>query len=362
MQIQGRPLFQVLLISALGGCRTPSDEARPENFTVTPPPQDSAEVPQGGQPGDDLVGPVHQSSSWWSNLNPDSLHRQLSTTAQLTGNKIDEFLSNRRSTSEENRSWFQFEVSGLYEEREGLEPRARVRGTLALPHSQDRLQLVLGGDDDSSDGEEIDELVGPGSDLEGETGDGASIALKYFLRATRSNNASFSGGVRFNGIEPDPYVSLRWRYLDDFDWFSLRATEKLRYYLLDGGESRTILDLERGLSKDYFLRLTGTGNWAETAAGFDYGTFARLYHQLDPKNLLTYEVGSNFTTRPENATTSIYTRLRFRHLFSRDWILVELAPQIAWRQADDYDPALGLLLSFKFTFRATDLKESSSDH
>lgn len=297
--------------------------------------------------------PAVQNPEEPSPFDPDEWHRKLSSGAKLTGAAIDEYLSDDRSVAEENNSWFQVELRTFWEEREGQDLGLKVRGSLALPNSKKRAQLVLSGEDEESVGflEEPDASFVDETNLDTTDESGLTLALKYFLRESKRNNVSISGGLSFNGVQPDPYGSLRWRHEERLDWATIRGTERFRYFLGEGGESRTVLDLERTLSESFFARLTGTGDWYEAQSGFEYAVFARLYQRVRARQLLTYEVGSGFRTEPQNVMSSIFARVRARQLFTRDWILVELAPQIAWRRDLDYEPSLGIFISFQFTFR-----------
>ncbi|MFT7671556.1 MAG: hypothetical protein ACI8X5_004277 [Planctomycetota bacterium] len=100
------PSLKTLFILARAGCRTAPEPVLASDVAGVEAPVDG---PQEAMPG----GP--------SNWNPKFIHRRLSESAQETGALIDSFLSNERSTSEENDSWFQIEMSAFVEDREGVE-------------------------------------------------------------------------------------------------------------------------------------------------------------------------------------------------------------------------------------------------
>ncbi len=351
---------------ALASCRSGRNAEVPIATVQLPPDwleRSHGREPFHGKPSEELVGPVVLDSEYWSIWDADSVHRKLTGQARDTGAKIDEYLSNDRSTSEENESWFQAETRTFIEDGEGLDAKLKIRAHLALPRSENRAQIVFNGeDDDNRNGLDDPDTLQAVDPVQGESEDDErSVALKYFAKATKSNNVSFSGGLKFNGLSPNPFGSVRWRHEKSYEWATFRATERYRYFLEEGGESRTVVDLERDLTDEYFLRFTTTGDWFEEEVGFYYGAFVTLYEQHPRNKLLSYELGSTYATEPNNVLTSIFARVRGRRLFAREWLLLEVAPQITWRRQDDYEPTLGLLVSLRMTFRQRDLIENPLD-
>ena len=337
------------------------------DHAVMPPPPEPAPAadeaappgePLHGRPSETLYGPTQLDPEYWSVWDIDSIHRQLTQQARSGGAWIDDFLSNERSTAEENQSWFQMETTSFYEEHEGLDQAVRVRANLALPHAEDRLQLALSrldeDDDAGASAADISQTALP--PVRGQQPEGYSVAIKYFLKATERNNIAISGGLDFNGLTPNPYGSVRWRHLEHLgDATDLRITERFRYFLEEGGESRTTIDLEHTLSDTLFARLTTTGNWWQEREGFYYGEYATLYHRVSPERVLSYELGTDFSTEVEGQLAAITARVRARQLFARDWILIEVAPQVAWREDRDFESTLGLLFTLRMTFRQREL-------
>jgi len=101
-----------------------------------------------------------------------------------------------------------------------------------------------------------------------------------------------------------------------------------------------------------FLRSTARLSWYEDEDGLFYGGTLRLYQRLPGERLLTYEWNSSLETEPVDRVKESRLRLRYAQRFLRDWILLELAPQVAWRDDDDFDPAYGLQLRLELMFGA----------
>jgi hypothetical protein len=277
-------------------------------------------------------------------------HDAFSRGVQATGGWIDRFLSDQRTLQEENRSWVSLRLDALTEEEAGYDADLRLQARLVLPKSQDRLQLLLSGESDAEN--DLASVPGDTVDATPPAADAgrSDLALQYVLKRTRSNNIRLEGGARFEDFEPDAYVGLRWRHTALLDAWALRATERLREYADAGLQSRTTLDLERLVGETLFFRASTRATWAEDEPGWEYGQRLALYQPLDADNLVTWEADTAFVTEPEDALEEGVARLRFSHRFPRRWILFEIAPQLAWRQEDDYAAVPGLLVSLEVSF------------
>jgi len=355
-------LLAAALLGLVGGCTGPDrrpDQPDANEPAATAPESQDPPTPYG-PPAPPAETPTPRPEGWQGPEEPpgegeseaflDRLQMGLTGRARTSAAWIDGFLSDERSLAEDNSTWVRLRVDTFIEEDEGVDLTARLSGRLTLPQSEDRVQLVFSGDPDGDldDEEAFDDEPTPV--LEDEEDREVALGLQYFVEQTKRNNIRLELGARFDGITPDPYVGGRWRYLTTLITWTVRASERLRWYADTGLESKTTLDLERPLSETFFLRSSGRVNWYEEEDGLFYSTALRLYQRLGERELLVYEWTSSFETEPVERLKSTRVRLRWSRRVARDWILFELAPQITWREDDDYDPAAGLLVRLEFYF------------
>jgi hypothetical protein len=347
-----RLMLLALALAALAGCKGPArEQGEPPHAGVQEP-----EEPVYGPPAPELEQPPFEPPEGWQGPESaprgilDSVQEGVATRARATAAWIDSFLSDERSLAEANRSWIRLRLDAFSEEREGVDFDARASARLVLPYAEDRFNLVFSGDgqEDLEDEGLLDEDALAVLDEEEEAS--ASLGLQYLLRQTRSNNIRTEVGLRFDGIQPVPYVGGRWRYMVPLLTWNLRLTERLRWYTDVGWESKTGIDLERPLGDSFFLRSSGRVNWFEEEEGLSYSTSMRLYQVLGRAQLLTYEWSNSFETEPEDRLKQVRLRLRWSQRFLREWILLELAPQVTYREDEDYEPALGMLVRFELGF------------
>jgi len=260
---------------------------------------------------------------------------------------IDGFLSDERSTEEENRSWIALGMDSSIESGRGVDAGSFVRIHVVLPRTNERLRLVfLDEDDDPAPLDASGELTPVGA---GAPASGSDLTMQYVLEQSRRAHLRFEGGIRFDGFEPDPYAGIRWRCAWSLEPWLLRATERVRDYADTGLESRTAFDLERLLSPDLFFRTTTHGEWLEEEA-FEYGQRFLLYQMLGENQLWILDLDASAVTEPAHVLDEVLARFRFSQRFFDGRLLLELAPQIAWREEDDYTATPGLFVRIELAF------------
>jgi len=268
---------------------------------------------------------------------------------------LDSFLSDERSLAEDNRSWVALRGDYFTDQYADEDAGLHLSGRLVMPEFEDRLHIAFGGEPE----EEVrEEAVGPGAPPPPPTAPGTTpeetregdLGLQYMLRTTSRNHIRADAGARFDEFEIDPYVGLRWRHrLPLGDW-QARVTERFRAYADAGLDSRTTLDFERLVGKIRFFRATTYARWREDEPGVDFGERFRLYQRVDESRIVSFEWDNDFVTEPADVLEALTLRVRVSHRWDDGHFLFEIAPQIAWREEDDYDPSAGLFLSLELSF------------
>lgn len=311
---------------AVAACRAPRELQSGQEPTTTAPPEQAG--PWRVFHGSVQEG-VHNAAAW-----------------------IDSFLSDERSLAEENRSWVAVRGNVFLDELADDELDGRIGGRLVLPKFQNRLHLAFGGkseEEPSTEGVGLDDPP-PTDGNEQEEDVEAILGLQYMLRRTSRNHLRADLGASFEGLDVDPYLGVRWRHtLPLADWQG-RLTERLRAYADAGLDSRTTLDFERLLGATRFFRATSYLRWREEEPGVEYGERLRLFLRIEEARILSFEWDNKFVTEPANMLDELALRVRDSHLWDNGHILFEIAPQIAWREEEDYEPSLGLILILEFSF------------
>lgn len=277
----------------------------------------------------------------------DAFQEKSSALVLSAADWVDSFFDDPRYLSEENRTRARIKLGLGYSEYYELETYAAIDLRLNLPRLENKANIFLRLNDDS----DFDAASSPIPNTEGgrkNEGEKVTAGVQYFLAMGEKYNVSTEFGVSLNYI----YGGLRYRHLHPLfndDW-SGRFTNRLRYYSDEGWENKASYDIERYLGERFFFRTIFTALLSERNDGIPFSAVARLYQVFDIDRALLYDVGSYFNTEPELEVTDIQLKLRYRQRFYRDWLVLEIAPQITFPK--DYDHAFnpGIITKFEFDF------------
>jgi hypothetical protein len=280
----------------------------------------------------------------------DVTHEKVSDVILASARWIDNFFIDERVVREDTETRLRLSVSNFSEEGDllGIDLRTSLR--LDLPIIGERLRLFFSGDDDerergvlSPDGRGRQRIV----DTRERS---ASVGIRYFFLSTLRQNLSLSTGLRFRGGSPVLLLEPRYRHTVPIQRWDLRFTQRYRAYSDGRSEIRTSFDLERPLLGRFFFRTTAEGAWFDDEDGYFYGLHSILYHPLSRNRILQYGWSNNFVTQPTHALEEIRLFVSYRQRIWRDWMFLEVSPQLAFPREEDYEISPGILLRLDMVF------------
>jgi hypothetical protein len=282
----------------------------------------------------------------------DGTHAWLSGRVQSTADFVDSFFGSRRSDAEANTSEIRLRLDATAEEGEGVEFKPRVKVRLILPRTEDRLALIIAGNANENFGVDSDPLDDIQEELTESDERNAALGAEYFLLDDLKRNAKLEAGVRFKDSKVIPRLGARYRQEFELEPWLARFTERLAWQSDDGFDSRTIVDFDRVLTEALFFRATTSLYWYEDRDGFFYYLSAVLTQRLTQRNYLAYSWVNSFVTEPDHVLESVRLRPSYRRRLWRDWAYLELAPEVRFAEAEDYEAAYAFLFRLDFYFGA----------
>lgn len=279
----------------------------------------------------------------------DATHAGASERVRRLGAWLDRFFADENYEAEVNESRLRIRLDSFSELYEGTDVDVRARLHLKLPALNERLrfEILSSGEPDDLEASEGAEA---GSSPPGAAEERPSAAVSYIFRAIKERSVIAKLGLDFDGYTPNPYVGGRYRELMPLnDNWNFRFTERVRFYSLDGLESRTSLDFERILEEDMLFRTSLNGTWLQEDPDYFYSLGFALFRPLDEKSAIEYQIINSFRTDPHRLD-QITVRLRHRQIIWRDWLAFEVAPQVSFPDERDFEPVPGILFRLEATF------------
>lgn len=269
----------------------------------------------------------------------DTAQEQASEQITTAAAWLDNFFDSERYLSEENRTRAKLKLSLGYSKNDNFEDKVRVDWKISLPKLSKRLNIIISADNE----EEFKVGDDPITILDQDKMERLTAAIEYFLKTGEKLNISSTFGGSYNYF----YGGVRFRYFHDFGFWQGRVVDRLRYFTDDGWENRLSYDLERFLSDQWFFRTTAAAKWLENREGFLYSYTCQTYLLLSEEKALIYETNTFFETKPNHIMSDLQFRLRYRHRFYRDWLVLEVAPQLTFPEDHNRDPSPGIIIQFE---------------
>lgn len=234
-------------------------------------------------------------------------------------------------------------------ERDGSDDQSPItRAKIQLPKTQRRLQLLIERD--------IEGTTASDSQRQAEVAAGQATVDNNPYVALRALNAqhlklklSADGGVRMRS-PPDPFVRVRAaRSFSAGDW-QIPVSETLLARRSEPFSATTQIGFLRGITADTAVAFTSNATWRENLRGFDLSQTANAVWLIHERALVALELGAYGTTQPAFQDTAYSAALRYRRKVYRDWLLVELRPQVVYPRSNDFRPQPSITLQLEVYF------------
>jgi len=281
----------------------------------------------------------------------DTLHGGISRGFLTSATWLDSFFGDERYEAEINRSYLKVRFDAFREGSTGMDyrrPNFDLR--LVLPQLRKKTRLVISGDPNDRDDATPAQPGGPGTNIAQTPERNLTTSLQYFPVETNRSNFSLRAGVKLHNGKLAVLAGPRYRYLVPLDPWALRFTQEFVWSTDQRWQSRTTFDFERTLPNDLFFRMTLEELWSENVIGYPYALSFLLRQPLDHNRAIQYEWVNSFQTHPTNELDEELLVFRFRQRFWRDWLFLEIAPQLRFSRDRAFEFTPGILFRLEMVF------------
>jgi len=237
------------------------------------------------------------------------------------------------------------ELSTLYTEEDGAQPKARLRLKYDLPNLKKRFNVFLGRDDSDNFVQGREESLAVRSSVFSVDDEDRWLAgLGYSPPGRYKDRFDVRVGARLSTAS-EVFVQGRFRrnvFLGERSVWRLRETAF--YENRDGFGSTTSADFDHVLGKKLLFHWGTVGTISEATDGADWRSATVLYQNLGASSAMAYEVfvrgstGRDVKLREYGATTT------YRRPFHRQWLFGELIAGYTWPRKELDEPREGSAL------------------
>ena len=345
----------VLLLGTPPALLAADPPATPKTAADPPAPESPApESPAPESPGVDAPGsddPAVEAGG--EHIDPDenglkravdAFHASVSSRVERTAKRVDAFFADDRYYADTTETYARLGLQTTFESGESAESEAQLRVRVDLPGTEERLRLFIeGGEPEVGEGTESGSIPAALDDND------YNVGLEAQLAQIGAWDIRPGVGVKA-GTPPDPFLRLRairyWQFGEWLSRFSAGAAE----FLDDGTEIQTRLDFDRKLSPDWLFRFANRVRWLDRKDRVDATQTLTLFQRLNSRAGVGYDVGLRANDDPDWEVSAYFVQMRGRYRAYRKWLFVELAPQVVFREEDDYDPSLRLAIRVDAVF------------
>lgn len=266
----------------------------------------------------------------------DRQQSQLSEKVAASALAIDRFFATDEYLEDTSESYVQLVSDLRYDTRADFSGDIKLRGKLDLPGTRRRFTLLISG--------VTDEWLGGSDPLADTSGEGA-LTLERNPRADRSGWQIRPGvGVR-GGWPPDAFVQVRaTRHVDLGDGWSTRTQGLARYLVDDQWDLRGDFNLLKVVDERWTARARTDLGWRETDRYARAGQSLDLFGRISERVGLRHTVSVSGDDQADWRVVSYGYRFSWRRLIHRDWLYMEISPEVYFPREDDFEAAAGVQL------------------
>jgi hypothetical protein len=272
----------------------------------------------------------------------DETRRRLQQTFCTATLWFDGLLGGEASVESAREVSGRVEISTLYTQAEGFDPKARLRLRYDLPNLERRVNLFLGRDDEDQFVEDRREgLAIRSSVFDLDTEDRWLAGLGYSPPGRWASRLDFRVGGRVK-TDPEVFLQGRWRRnLFVGDRMVWRLRETLFWENRQGYGSTSSLDLDRVLGPDLVVRWGNVGTLSESTEGLAWRSAVVAYHNLKRSRGLAGEVFWRGSTDAEARVREYGVRGIYRQPVGKPYLLGELVVGYTWPRFEREEPREG---------------------
>jgi len=277
----------------------------------------------------------------------DPTRDYLSGKLENWAKSLDSFFGDYRNYQESNDSVIQANATQVLGSG-GLSTREFALDLkISLPNTEKKVQFLIETNPEEKTAENQTKIKSPAIKP---VSTPASIAAALRFEKAEAERWHFStdGGIQLAGLASTPFVRARLSLAMPLEQWRMNVAESVFWFSTIGAGESTLIDFERPLSKQHLFRASSNATWLKNTQNFDLNQSFSVYHTVDERTAVLYQFNVSGVTQPQTQVSDYVLLMRYRYRWHREWIFLDISPQLHFPQLLNYHPSLYLSVRLEF--------------
>lgn len=175
-----------------------------------------------------------------------------------------------------------------------------------------------------------------------------AAALRYEKAEAERWHFSTDGGIQLAGLASTPFVRARLSLAMPLDLWRFSVAETIFWFNSIGAGESTLVDFERTLDKNLLFRASSNATWLNNTQNCDMNQSFSIFHSWDERTALLYQINVVGVSQPRVQVTDYVILMTYRYRLHREWVFLEISPQLHFPQVESYQASQLLSLQLEF--------------
>ena len=262
---------------------------------------------------------------------------------------LDEFFTNEKTYYDSSGSYLRLTLDTIFREGGRIDSLDDLDFKLRLPNTEKKLLFVFETESDQFD-----------EDIKQSTKSTPALATtdekKYVaeVQAVITENKHWRlkpiVGIKTGAII-DPFFRLHMDWNNNIGLWDLHWNETPHWFDSTGWGVDSLFEINRKFTDKILFRSSSYALWESTVDYFKLSEVISVFHTLSDKSAILYQAGVYGTSEPKISTTSYLLSIRYRQNIYKDYLFLELVPQVLYQKTTNFAPEHSLLFKLEILFK-----------
>lgn len=277
----------------------------------------------------------------------DSSRNYLSGKLESWAKGLDSFFGDYRNYQESNDSVIQLDLTQVTGYLGEPKYDFAMNLKISLPNTEKRTKFLIETNPEERTKSGPTNIQAVPSDKVS-TPRSIAAALRYEKTEAERWHFSTDGGIQLAGLASTPFVRARLSLAMPLDDWRMSVAETTFWFRTIGAGESTLIDFERTLGKNLLFRASSNATWLNETQSFDLSQSFSFFHTWSERSALLYQFNVVGVSKTQAQVTDYVILMTCRYRLHREWVYLEISPQVHFPQSESYQTSK--LLSVRLEF------------